>query len=324
MTSLNNQNNNIFTNALAAYDNWIEGQVRSLVVEKLNMCPVDLRKLRDTKHKAIRKLQSEVIQNQSDLAGLEASILSVLKRSVIHYRREVATRNKVRADATHSPEMRATLEKEITDISAILEWGIFNNIEAYTPPKLTDYLTLKAAEEGMKKRGHSTIAGRQYDEKFNILMAPTLFQSDLNYFREQCDMRGKPTTVVFLDIDDFKAFNTQFGEIAVDRYILPIFMSRMESHVYSKGFAYRYGGDEYAMILPNMCASEVEIFLKELQVDLSKIGYEGVDKNPTVSIGIFEIRPGSPFIGEECLERAQLAKDAAKESGKDAIHNWVE
>ena len=52
------------------------------------------------------------------------------------------------------------------------------------------------------------------------------------------------------NIDKFKDFNTKYGETQIDVRLLPRFMAALEAHVYSRGFAYRFGGDEYVVLLP--------------------------------------------------------------------------
>ena len=60
-----------------------------------------------------------------------------------------------------------------------------------------------------------------------------------------------PVSIAFLDIDKFKDFNSEVGETHVDRHVLPVFMRAVEAHIYGHGFAYRFGGDEYALLMPN-------------------------------------------------------------------------
>src|SRR6516162_9933128 len=58
-------------------------------------------------------------------------------------------------------------------------------------------------------------------------------------------LRGIILAIAFLDIDDFKTFNTKYGETKIDLNLLPRFMQALEAHVYHHGHAYRQGGDEY-------------------------------------------------------------------------------
>ena len=74
-----------------------------------------------------------------------------------------------------------------------------------------------------------TLATRQWDEKFHILFSPTLFFSDLSYYRKRCDIRQMPLAVAFLDIDCFKSFNEKHQESKIDTNLLPLFMRTVEA-----------------------------------------------------------------------------------------------
>ena len=80
-------------------------------------------------------------------------------------------------------------------------------------------------------------------------------RSSTSFNRRPCFSRTWPTSgpsaksatllaVAFLDIDDFKRFNSDYGETKVDRNLLTRFMQVLEAHVYHHGFAYRQGGKE--------------------------------------------------------------------------------
>lgn len=60
-------------------------------------------------------------------------------------------------------------------------------------------------------------------------------------------------------------FNTDHGHATVDIDLLPQFHLAIEAHVYERGRAYREGGDEYLLVLPEMSAEHVRQFLLELE-----------------------------------------------------------
>src|ERR1019366_4323533 len=77
-------------------------------------------------------------------------------------------------------------------------------------------------------------------------------EPDLAYYRQRTDHCGSSLAVAFVDIDHFKEFNTAHTETVIDRNVLPRFMQLVESHVHFHGHAYRQGGDEYLILLPNL------------------------------------------------------------------------
>src|SRR5213075_2712856 len=60
----------------------------------------------------------------------------------------------------------------------------------------------------------------------------------------QADEHGGMVSLVFLDIDDFKRINDQFGHPAGDRVL-----SQIASRLRQGGESFRLGGDEFAVLL---------------------------------------------------------------------------
>jgi diguanylate cyclase (GGDEF)-like protein len=128
--------------------------------------------------------------------------------------------------------------------------------------------------------------------------------------------------IAFMDIDKFKDFNTEMGETNVDLHVLPRFMATLEAQVYARGHAYRYGGDEYAVLLPNADTETGICILKEFQQKLVGLKYRGIERKTTVSIGVCEAQSDTHFTSAELLQRAEKAKNYAKENNRDCIATY--
>jgi diguanylate cyclase (GGDEF)-like protein len=164
---------------------------------------------------------------------------------------------------------------------------------------------------------------RQYDEKFHLLQAPSLFLPDLHYYRIKCGMRGVPVAIAFLDIDKFKDFNTAVGETHVDWHVLPVFMRALESHIYGHGYAYRFGGDEYILLMPNTEASMATEFLLRLMRRIGAIRFYGTELTVTVSIGVSIADRNCHLTDEELRKKAEQAKNFAKKEGRNRIAGYI-
>ena len=96
-------------------------------------------------------------------------------------------------------------------------------------------------------------------------------------------------------------------------------MSEMDAFLYHHGFAYRYGGDEYIVIIPNMGLQKSVAFLKELQNDIGELDFYKIDDKIQVSIGLVEVSKETYLTDQEIEERAEFAKNYAKGNGKNCI-----
>jgi diguanylate cyclase (GGDEF)-like protein len=189
-------------------------------------------------------------------------------------------------------------------------------------PSLFDFISIQDAELYLpedQRRSEVKQPERAYDEKFHILQAPALFLSDIQYYRTVCDLRRVPCSVAFIDIDDFKKFNSEVTETEVDRSVLPPFMRTLEAHFFSHGHAYRQGGDEYLAILPAMSRRFAIEFFDELRCLIAALTYSSTNRKTTVSIGLCVAEPDCLLTDRELQQKANRAKEHAKVAGKNCI-----
>jgi diguanylate cyclase (GGDEF)-like protein/putative nucleotidyltransferase with HDIG domain len=128
----------------------------------------------------------------------------------------------------------------------------------------------------------------------------------------RADERGGMVSLCFLDIDDFKRINDQFGHPAGDRVL-----SQVASRLRQGGEAFRLGGDEFAVLLVGM---DEQTALSTTQAIVRRIAETELGKAGaiTVSAGVATF----PQHGRERDSLIRLADGAlywAKEHGKNQV-----
>jgi diguanylate cyclase (GGDEF)-like protein len=241
------------------------------------------------------------------------------KRVVLNARLELANRLENYKTRVSNPDTIEMPNRQLTPYDEIMDQPWFRETEAVRMPRLCDYLTIERAELVLGGAKHPE---RVYDEKFHILMAPALLLPDLDFYRLKCGMRDVPVVIAFMDIDKFKDFNSEKGESYIDLHLLPRFMATLEAHVYGRGYAYRFGGDEYTVLLPNADTATGLRILSEFQDRLKDLDYRGIARRTTVSMGMCEILPETSLTNAELLRRAEQAKNFAKKSGRNCIATY--
>ncbi|MCI0378299.1 MAG: GGDEF domain-containing protein [Gemmataceae bacterium] len=243
--------------------------------------------------------------------------LPLFKQMILCYRRHRAASTEMLVDKTFHRELTESLEQEVNALDALVATEWFHQLGTLPPlPKLKDFLPVQYIEAVMSAL---ELAPRQFDEKFHILQAPSLFFPDLAYFRAKCEEREAPVAIAFLDIDSFKDFNRKYTETKVDRTLLPRFMQVIEAHVFHHGYAYRQGGDEYLLIIPSLSRALAVEFLDELRNKLANLAYPDIEEKTTVSIGLCIAESDCPCTDRELLARANQAKEFAKSNGRNCI-----
>jgi diguanylate cyclase (GGDEF)-like protein/PAS domain S-box-containing protein len=130
--------------------------------------------------------------------------------------------------------------------------------------------------------------------------------------------KESPVGVLMLDLDHFKAFNDANGHAAGDA-LLRAFAVQLQSDIRAEDIACRFGGEEFAVILPDTTlmqaqarAEQIHDGLRKIIIDFQGRRLEGV----TVSIGVAAL-PEHGLSPDALLRAADAALYAAKVDGRD-------
>jgi diguanylate cyclase (GGDEF)-like protein len=251
---------------------------------------------------------------------VDPDAMPLLKALILRARLEEAIGVEEEKARVNNARALAVIEGRLTLWDKIIRDPVFRDLNARRLPHLMDVVNMERFED--VTRSKSKWEQRTFDEKFRIHLAPTLFHTDLTFYRHKCGARDVPLVTVFLDIDKFKAFNTEVGETHVDRHVLRPFMAALEASVYGHGQVYRFGGDEYAILFPSTDEELATVFLKRIQAKLGSINYSGLKLKTTVSIGFCTAYPDCYLTNEELLQRSERAKNFAKEGGRNCMATY--
>lgn len=177
---------------------------------------------------------------------------------------------------------------------------------------------LRAAVEARLSRGVGS--EKELEQKFKILWSATQAARDFRAMEAECRQRGLSIAIVFVDIDHFKALNTKHTETIVDRTILPSLMCFIRDYVTFLGGAYRQGGDEFLLVLPNYDPVHAMWFVERLRslIEGREFGNEGIMERMTISAGV-ACWPEAGDSYENVLHAANIAKKRAKETRNTVV-----
>lgn len=121
---------------------------------------------------------------------------------------------------------------------------------------------------------------------------------------------------LFIDLDRFKIINDSQGHATGDKLLIAA-ADRIKSSMRELGFAARYGGDEFVLIMPTSNdLNHVKTIAKEIINRLSDIFYvENYEQFIGASIGI-SIYPKDGKTCEELIQKADIAMYTAKQQGR--------
>lgn len=126
--------------------------------------------------------------------------------------------------------------------------------------------------------------------------------------RDQCSL-------ALLDLDDFKRFNDDHGHDLGDRILVDL-TAIVSSSTREKDRFYRYGGDEFILLMPNTERVGAEAALRKLCSEVAD-RLECPGGRVRISAGVAQRRAGESV--EDWLGRADKALLRAKSAGKDRV-----
>ncbi|MDE1349390.1 GGDEF domain-containing protein [Vibrio aestuarianus] len=143
------------------------------------------------------------------------------------------------------------------------------------------------------------------------------FNDDLNVLISA----QQPISLILLDIDHFKSFNDNYGHLFGDTVIKGI-AKRLQSTSRDGITAYRFGGEEFVLIVPNKTLRIARQFAESLRRSLEKLSVKDrrsgkLVGNITASFGVAEWQLGDT--SETLIERADSLLYEAKQLGRNRV-----
>jgi len=126
---------------------------------------------------------------------------------------------------------------------------------------------------------------------------------------------GKVFSLIMLDIDLFKDYNDTHGHQAGDR-VLAAIAALIRGQLRETDFAFRYGGEEFLLLLPESSQEKALIVAEKLRLAVA------AGTEVTISLGATTYRNSTTNI-EEMVREADEALYTAKRQGRNRVVGWL-
>ena len=133
----------------------------------------------------------------------------------------------------------------------------------------------------------------------------------------------QPACLAFMDIDHFKEINDRHGHRAGDD-VLTGAVRHVTGHLRAYDRLFRYGGDEFLLLLPGVHIEVAHRLVDRLRAGLARSVFAsteaGLPIRATASFGITPLEPD--LTAEESVDRADKALLVAKAAGRNRVIRW--
>jgi diguanylate cyclase (GGDEF)-like protein len=147
-------------------------------------------------------------------------------------------------------------------------------------------------------------------------------REDLYRLQRWLDRYGRGFGVALCDVDRFKLYNDRYGHVAGDEVLQAISRAVAET-IRSGDMAYRYGGEEILVIMPEQSAETSIIAMERVREAVARLAIPHAANRPygvvTISVGLVAIGQGEQLPWEVVRNRADAALYRAKADGRNRL-----
>jgi diguanylate cyclase (GGDEF)-like protein len=154
------------------------------------------------------------------------------------------------------------------------------------------------------------------------------FQSRLDFEWLKAQQSGDDLALMMIDVDHFKLFNDSYGHPEGDACLARLGEVLGNIASQTSGFAGRYGGEEFCLLLPNTDIDRAALIGEMIRAEVVALEIQHATsafQQVTVSIGVASAAPSRLESAGDLIEAADAALYAAKGRGRNMVveHGFV-
>lgn len=143
-------------------------------------------------------------------------------------------------------------------------------------------------------------------------------EQEIERYTQIAKVYNQPLTFIMFDLDNFKIVNDVYGHDYGDQVLIKV-AEVTKNTIRSSDIAYRWGGEEFLIILPNTPVNTANDVAENLRLAI-KDAFKEKTGQVTISLGVSEYKANDS--SQSWFRRADYGLSQAKKSGKDKVVVW--
>jgi diguanylate cyclase (GGDEF)-like protein len=244
------------------------------------------------------------------VVGFGASV--IIARSIINPLSSLEETAIAVSEGDLSARAPATGPRELAHLGSVLN-HMMSTVETHTAE-------LERANQELEERHHQLTDARTQaaTDPLTELGNHRAFHKRIRDEIAGAEDAGASVGLILFDIDNFKGFNDSLGHLAGDEILRSLAVAL--NGAIKREDAYRYGGDEFAVLMPAADLKGSVRAAERLRLAVEKMS-TGNGQKLTVSLGVASF-PDMAASAEELIYRADMAMYWAKSTGKNRVGDW--
>lgn len=268
----------------------------------------------DVLNRLTRRL-STTLNLETQLAILAEEISSVVPFDCMNYRHQIADREFVYATGMGGPhrcDYRLNLEGSFYGALS------FSRRQKFAEPELEGIELMLAAAICPIRNACQFITIEQAALTDSLTGVPNKRAMDGVLARACClgDRHGEDYSLILCDLDHFKTVNDQHGHVVGD-HILKLAAAELEKAVRNSDSVYRFGGEEFAVLLPHTDESHARVVADRIREHIRTISVNCGNRDVSVTTSCGVAQRLTDEAANQWLARADEALYRAKDHGRN-------
>jgi diguanylate cyclase (GGDEF)-like protein len=204
-------------------------------------------------------------------------------------------------------------------VLAAVEIGVDAQALRADPPRLiapAAVILCVALFQSMVVRSELRLRGELLIDPLTGMLNRRALEQRVDELQQQSALTLRPVGILEGDIDEFKAFNDQYGHAAGDALLADV-SERIRTTLRAFDSCYRTGGEEFVVVLPGADLAATARIAEQLRVRVAALASGG--RGVTMSFGVAASSAGVPFEFARVFEQADAALYEAKRSGRNRV-----
>lgn len=255
----------------------------------------------------VKKAGDKIQKTISDVTGA----VSTVKDATTSYNQSLSSATESLSADTSKDEFELVLNAIVSETKEMLAQNEY----------LEDELTKSTEVMKELKRNLEIVRREAYTDSLTGIANRKAFETEIIRIAQESDEAEKVFSLLLMDIDHFKSFNDNFGHQVGDQ-VLKLVSKTLIDGVKGRDLASRYGGEEFAIILPETGMKEAIGLAEQLRraVETKEVINRNTGESMgriTISGGVAEYKKGEDL--EDLISRADYALYTAKHNGRNQI-----
>ena len=175
---------------------------------------------------------------------------------------------------------------------------------------------------------NETLVGLSYADSLTGVGNRRRFDQILETEWRRAIRSGQPLALILLDIDRFKDFNDKYGHLEGDECLKMVATKIFDSLPRTGDSVSRYGGDEFAVILPGTNLDGAMVVAEQLRLAIASLedwnGLPHTESRVEISCGVSAVTPSHSDNPKQLLEAADNGLYLAKSKGRNRVASGMD